>query len=94
MRIVFQPKGWDDLMWWRNQDQANMLKVLDLVQDCIRDPWRGIGKPEPLKYLKPYWSRRVGQHDRMVYGISGKDGVAGQADTNQILIVACRGHYA
>lgn len=87
MKIVFLPQGWDDLMWWRAQDQPSMLKVLDLAQDCTRDPWKGLGKPEPLKYMKSYWSRRVDNANRLVYVVSGK------GETHQLLIVACRGHY-
>jgi toxin YoeB len=62
-------------------------RVLDLIQDCARDPYTGIGKPEPLKYIKPYWSRRIDKTHRLIYETSGKDA------SHQIMIVACRGHY-
>ncbi len=54
MKVLFTTKGWDDLMWWHAQDRANLLRVLELINDCARDPYQGIGKPEPLKYLKPH----------------------------------------
>jgi len=54
MRLVFQSIAWDELMWWRANDHTNTVKVLDLIQDCIRDPWTGLGKPEALKYQKPF----------------------------------------
>jgi len=66
--IVFQPESLEDLRYWVETDRKVALRVLDLVDAIVRDPFRGIGKPEPLKYLAPgAWSRRLTQEHRVVY---------------------------
>ena len=66
--IVFQPEFLEDLRYWVETDRKGALRVLDLVDAIVRDPFRGIGKPEPLKYLAPgAWSRRLTQEHRVVY---------------------------
>ena len=66
--IVFQPEFLEDLRYWVETDRKVALRVLDLVDAIVRDPFRGIGKPEPLKYLAPgAWSRRLTQEHRVVY---------------------------
>ena len=66
--IVFQPESLEDLRYWVETDRKVALRVLDLVDAIVRDPFRGIGKPEPLKYLAPgVWSRRLTQEHRVVY---------------------------
>ena len=66
--IVFQPEFLEDLRYWVETDRKVALRVLDLVDAIVRDPFRGIGKPEPLKYLAPgVWSRRLTQEHRAVY---------------------------
>ena len=66
--IVFQPEFPEDLRYWIETDRKIALRVLDLVEAIVRDPFRGIGKPEPLKYLAPgAWSRRLTQEHRVVY---------------------------
>ena len=66
--IVFQPEFLEDLHCWVETDRKVALRVLDLVDAIVRDPFRGIGKPEPLKYLAPgVWSRRLTQEHRAVY---------------------------
>jgi len=65
---VFQPEFVEDLRSWVAQDRKVALRVLDLVEASLRDPFGGIGKPEPLKYLAPNtWSRRITQEHRLVY---------------------------
>lgn len=65
---VFQPEFREDLRRWVETDRRVALRVLDLVEAIIRDPFRGIGKPEPLRHLAPNtWSRRVTQEHRVVY---------------------------
>lgn len=65
---VFQPEFVEDLRSWVAQDRKVALRVLDLVEAALRDPFGGIGKPEPLKYLAPNtWSRRITQEHRLVY---------------------------
>jgi toxin YoeB len=65
---VFHPEFRDDLRHWVETDRKVALRALDLVEAILRDPFGGIGKPEPLKYLAPgMWSRRLTQEHRMVY---------------------------
>jgi toxin YoeB len=65
---VFQPEFIEDLRYWVETDRKLALRVLDMVEAILHDPFTGIGKPEPLKYLAPgVWSRRVTQEHRIVY---------------------------
>lgn len=65
---VFQPEFCEDLRHWVQTDRRVALRVLELVEAVMRDPFQGIGKPEPLKYLAPgVWSRRITQEHRLVY---------------------------
>jgi toxin YoeB len=65
---VFQPEFREDLRYWVETDRKTALRALDLVEAIIRDPFSGIGKPEPLKYLASgAWSRRLTQEHRIVY---------------------------
>ena len=65
---VFQPEFIDDLRYWVETDRKLALRVFDLIEAILRDPFIGIGKPEPLKYLAPgIWSRRLTQEHRIVY---------------------------
>lgn len=65
---VFQPEFIEDLKYWVATDRKIALRALTLIEAILRDPSRGIGKPEPLKYLAPgVWSRRLTQEHRIVY---------------------------
>ena len=65
---VFQPEFLEDLKFWVETERNTALRVLELVEAILRDPFVGIGKPEPLKYLAPgTWSRRITQEHRIVY---------------------------
>jgi toxin YoeB len=65
---VFDPMFIEDLRWWVDTDRRAALRLLDLVDAVLRDPFVGIGKPEPLKYLgSDIWSRRITQEHRCVY---------------------------
>ena len=67
-QAVFHTEFRDDLRYWVQTDRKTALRVLALVEDVLRDPFSGIGKPEPLRfYLKGCWSRRVTQEHRLVY---------------------------
>ena len=67
---VFQPEFREDLRYWVKQDRRTALRVLYLVEAILRDPFTGLGKPEPLKYLGPdVWSRRLTQEHRLVYWV-------------------------
>ncbi len=65
---VFQPEFREDLRHWVKTERKTALRILDLVEAILRDPFQGIGKPEPLKHLAPgIWSRRITQEHRLVY---------------------------
>ncbi len=65
---VFQPEFLEDLRYWAQQDRRMFLKLLDIVEAILREPFEGIGKPEPLRH-KPSgtWSRRLNKEHRVVY---------------------------
>ena len=70
---VFQPEFIEDLKFWIKNDRKTALRVIKLIEDILRDPHDGIGKPEPLKYLAPgTWSRRITQEHRIVYLVGDK----------------------
>ncbi len=65
---VFQPEFREDLKYWVKTDRKIAIKALEIIEAIMRDPFKGIGKPEPLKYLAPNtWSRRLTQEHRIVY---------------------------
>ena len=69
---VFHPEFREDLRYWVENDRKTALRALEIVEAVMRDPFSGIGKPEPLKYLaRGAWSRRVTQEHRVVYVVSG-----------------------
>ncbi len=68
---VFHPEFREDLRYWVDTDQKTALRILDLIEAIMREPFTGIGKPEPLKYLASgTWSRRLTQEHRVVYLVS------------------------
>lgn len=65
---LFQPEFHDDLLYWAETNRKAALRAFALIEAVMRDPFSGIGKPEPLKYLAPgVWSRRLTQEHRLVY---------------------------
>jgi toxin YoeB len=89
MDISFTPNGWEDLEYWITNDPDTVTRIKDLIKSIRQDPFRGLGKPEPLKYdLKGYWSRRITGEHRIVYKVSGTKGV-----DQKCLIIQCRFHY-
>jgi toxin YoeB len=84
MRITFSKNAWEDYTSWQTEDKKTLKKINALIKDIQRNPYDGIGKPEPLKFdLAGLWSRRIDQANRLVYNIEGED----------ILIYACKYHY-
>jgi toxin YoeB len=68
---LFTPVFIEDLRFWVDTDRKVALKIFDLIESVLREPFAGIGKPEPLKYLGPgMWSRRITQEHRLVYRVS------------------------
>lgn len=84
MKISFQDDGWDDYLYWQQQDKKILKRINALLKDIARQPFEGVGKPEPLKYtLNGYWSRRINDEHRLVYTVKNK----------QIIVIQCRYHY-
>jgi toxin YoeB len=68
---VFHPEFREDLRYWVEQDRRTALRALDIIEAILRDPFEGIGKPEPLKYIAAgAWSRRLTQEHHIVYLVS------------------------
>ena len=83
-RLVFHTQGWEDFSYWVGNDRAVTKRLLRLIADVQRDPFDGIGKPEPLKHSMPgAWSRRITDEHRLVYLVTDKD----------IIVLQARYHY-
>lgn len=84
MRLIFADTAWDDYLHWQQQDRRMVEPINKLIKEVQREPFAGIGKPEPLKHaLAGYWSRRITDEHRMVYRIDG----------DSMLIAQLRYHY-
>lgn len=71
MNIVFSPQAWDDYQHWQTTDRTVLKRINRLITETCRDPYEGIGKPEPLKYgLAGAWSRRITDEHRLVYRVT------------------------
>jgi len=82
--LEFDVDAFEDLAWWIQQDRNKALRIVNLIKEVQRDPFKGIGKPEPLRHeLKGCWSRRIDQEHRLIY----------QVTEAKIRILACRYHY-
>jgi toxin YoeB len=89
MNIDFTLHGWDDFTYWLENDIDTTLKIKELIKAIKQDPFKGLGKPEPLKHgLRGFWSRRITGEHRLVYSVSGKKGV-----DQKCTIIQCRFHY-
>ena len=88
MTIVWTIAAWDDYLHWQHTDEKVLRAINDLIRDVGRDPFKGLGKPEPLKHgLQGWWSRRITSEHRLVYRVSGRG-----ADV-RIEIAQCRYDY-
>ncbi len=88
MNVLFTDDGWHDYLHWLENDSTLLGKVTALIEQRRRDPFRGIGKPEPLKNeLRGWWSRRIDKEHRLIYRVEGKG-----AD-QRLEIAQCRFHY-
>jgi len=84
MNLTFAPKAWDSYLYWQKTDKAVVKKINTLIKDIQRNPFEGIGKPEPLKHaLSGFWSRRINDEHRIVYKVT----------EDNILIAQLRYHY-
>jgi toxin YoeB len=84
MKLVFADAAWEDYLHWQKQDRKMVDRINKLIKEVQREPFSGVGKPEPLKHaLAGYWSRRITDEHRMVYRIEG----------NSLLLAQLRFHY-
>ena len=84
MRLVWTADAWSDYLYWQTTDRKMLKRVNQLLRDVLRDPFEGIGKPEPLKYgADGAWSRRITQEHRLVYMLADGD----------LVILQVRYHY-
>ena len=84
MKLIFAENAWEDYLYWQKTDKKILKRINLLIRDITRDPFEGIGKPEPLKHaLSGYWSRRINDEHRAVYKIH----------QDSLLIVQLRFHY-
>lgn len=83
-KIGWHTNAWEDYLYWLETDKKMLKKINDLIKAIDREPFTGIGKPEPLLHgLKGYWSRRIDREHRLVYSVSD----------NMLTILSCRHHY-
>ena len=84
MNKSWYDKAWEDYLYWQAHDKKTLKRINQLIKDAERNPFGGIGKPEPLKGdLAGFWSRRIDDTNRLVYRVNG-----------EILeILSCKGHY-
>lgn len=83
-RLVWTQAAWDDYVWWQGQDRKTLKRINLLIREALRDPFVGIGKPEPLREnLSGFWSRRIDDVNRLVYAV----------DDGDLTVVSCRYHY-
>lgn len=70
MKLIFAENAWEDYLYWQKTDKKMLHRINTLIKDIKREPFEGIGKPEPLKHaLSGYWSRRINDEHRIVYKI-------------------------
>ena len=82
--LVWHDAAWEEYLYWQSQDKKTLTRINLLIKDIERNPYEGIGKPEPLKdNLSGFWSRRIDEVNRLVYRLHG----------DQIQIAQCKGHY-
>ncbi len=84
MNLTFSEKAWEQYLYWQQTDKKIVEKINELIKDCLRSPFKGLGKPEALKGdLRGFWSRRIDDKHRLVYRINEK----------ALEIAQCRHHY-
>ena len=88
MKITFWPTAWEDYLHWQAEDKKLLDRVNALLKEITRDPYRGIGKPEPLgQNMSGWWSRRINREHRLVYQVTGK------GEAQALEVAGCRYWY-
>ncbi|MEA3207534.1 MAG: toxin YoeB [Chthoniobacter sp.] len=83
-RVVFHAEAFEQFSAWARQDSRLFERITRLIMDAARDPFHGVGKPEPLRHqLKGFWSRRINDEHRLVYRVTEAE----------IIVASCRYHY-
>jgi len=84
VKLIFADEAWEDYLYWQKQDRRRVDRINKLISETQREPFSGVGKPEPLKHaLAGFWSRRINEEHRMVYKIEG----------DALLLAQLRYHY-
>jgi toxin YoeB len=84
MKILFAPEAWEDYLYWQEHDKKILKRINELIKAIRREPFSGIGDPEPLRFnWSGFWSRRINREHRLVYAI----------ENDTLLIAQCRYHY-
>lgn len=84
MDLSWDKDAWQDYVYWQQTDKAVLRRIIELIKECLRTPFEGKGKPEPLREnLSGFWSRRITDEHRLVYRVQ----------VNRLHIVQCRFHY-
>ena len=84
MKLIFVDESWEDYLYWQKTDRKILERINNLVKDISRNPYTGLGKPEPLKYkYQGFWSRRITEEHRLIYRVV----------IDEIQIAKCRFHY-
>lgn len=84
MKLILSENAWEDYLYWQKTDKKTANRINKLIKETQRNPFEGIGKPEPLKHnLTGYWSRRINEEDHMVYKMTD----------DALLIAQLRYHY-
>ena len=82
--LAWTQEAWKDYVYWQGQDKKTLKRINEIISDTRRNPFEGIGKPEPLKEnLSGFWSRRIDESNRLVYVV----------DNNRLTIISCRYRY-
>ena len=84
MKFVFTELSWEDYLFWQKNDKQKLKRINELIKDISRNPYEGIGKPEPLRFnYSGFWSRRINEELRLIYRVVD----------DEIQIAKCRFHY-
>ena len=84
MNLSWDKNAWEDYIYWQQTDKSVLRRINELIKECLRTPFEGRGKPEPLKEnLSGFWSRRITDEHRLVYRV----------DADKLHIIQCRFHY-
>ncbi|WP_416397426.1 Txe/YoeB family addiction module toxin [Allohahella sp. A8] len=84
MKLIFSDNAWEDYLYWQKTDKKILNRINKLIKETRREPFEGVGKPEPLKHnLAGYWSRRINEEHRIVYKVTD----------DALLIAQLRYHY-